>query len=404
VAATIDTVTDTGATEQTAVSVPARQTVVPSLTPPPSGSWEAQTVTLAGGGVSVSQTVDGTSGWSVAPCQSMTSATWYFAGGTTASPDGLSLALLNPTSIPVVVDLSFVTPSATLHPINYQGIVLSPGQLVVEDVASEVQNMSSVSTVVVARTGRVVASELQVFSGPANGLSLLPGAIVPQTRWVIPQSQETSGGVSDLYVFNPGTQTESVTVRLRLASGPLHPLAAQIAPGSTWILHTSSQTRIPDNTTYTTSIDAQGGPGVVVARLVAVPSSLAPQAGMGSAVDGLTASAASGEWVVPAPGTSASPASSNAAPEYLALANESGARERFAAIALTPSGTKQLESGVLGTGVTAIVSGSTLSAAGFDPIIVRAGGPMGVSEDVGPTAAVGVVIMPGIPLAQPIGP
>jgi hypothetical protein len=141
-----------------------------------------------------------------------------------------------------------------------------------------------------------------------------------------------------------------------------------------------------------------------VARLVAVPSSLAPQAGMGSAVDGLTASAASGEWVVPAPGTSASPASSNAAPEYLALANESGARERFAAIALTPSGTKQLESGVLGTGVTAIVSGSTLSAAGFDPIIVRAGGPMGVSEDVGPTAAVGVVIMPGIPLAQPIGP
>ena len=404
VAATIDTVTDTGATEQTAVSVPARQTVVPSLTPPSSGSWEAQTVTLAGGGVSVSQTVDGTSGWSVAPCQSMTSATWYFAGGTTESPDGLNLALLNPTSIPVVVDLSFVTPSGTLHPINYQGIVLSPGQLVVEDVASEVQNMASVSTVVVARTGRVVASELQVFSGPANGLSLLPGAIVPQARWVIPQSQETSGGVSDLYVFNPGTQTESVTVHLRLASGALHPLADRIAPGSTWILETSSQTRIPDNATYTTSIDARGGPGVVVARLVAVPSSSqTPQAGMGNAVDGLTASAASGEWVVPPPGSSIYPASSNAAPEYLALANESGTRERFAAFALTASGTKPLASGVLGTGVTAIVSGSTLSAAGFDPIMVRAGGRMGVSEDVGPTAAVGVVIMPGIPLAQSSG-
>ena len=404
VAATIDTVTDTGATEQTAVSVPARQTVVPSLTAPSSGSWEAQTVTLAAGGVSVSQTVDGTSGWSVAPCQSTTSATWYFAGGTTQSSNGLYLALLNPTPIPVVVDLSFVTPSGTLHPINYQGIVLSPGQLQVENVASEVQDMSSVSTVVSTRTGRVVASELQMFSSPGTGLSLLPGAIVPQAQWVIPQSREASGGVSELDVFNPGRQTESVTVRLRLPSGPLHPLADRIAPGSTWILSTSSQTRIPDDATYTTSIDASGGPGVVVARLVAVPSSSqTPQAGLANAVDGLTASAASGEWVVPPPGTSGNPASSGAGPDYLALANQSGTREHFAALALTPSGTKLLASGVLGTGVTAIVNGSALSAVGFDPILVRAGGPMGVSEDVGPTAAIGVVTMPGIPLARQIG-
>jgi hypothetical protein len=404
VAASIDTVTDTGATEQTAVSVPARQTVVPSLTAPSSGSWEAQTVTLAGGGVSVSQTVDGTSGWSVAPCQSTTSATWYFAGGSTEGTDGLSLALLNPTSIPVVVDLSFVTPSGTVHPINYQGIVLSPGELQVEDIASEVQNMSSVSTVVATRTGRVVASELQAFSAPATGLSLLPGAIAPQAHWVIPQSQEPAGGVGELDVFNPGTQSESVTVHLQLPSGPLHPLTDRIAPGSTWILRTSSQTRIPDNTTYTTSIDANGGPGVVVARLVSIPSvAQTPQAGLANAVDGLTASAASGEWVVPAPGTSGSPASSGAAPDYLALANQSGTREQFAAFALTPSGTKLLATGVLGAGTTGIVDGSALSTAGFDPIVVRASGPMGVSEDMGPTAGIGVVTMPGIPLAQQNG-
>ncbi len=404
VAATIETVTDTGATEQAAVSVPAHQTVVPSLTAPSSGSWEAQTVTLAGGGVSVSQTVDGSSGWSVAPCQSTTSATWYFAGGSTEGSDGLNLALLNPTSIPVVVDLSFVTPSGTLHPINYQGIVLSPGQLQVENVASEVQDMSSVSTVVATRTGRVVASELQVFAAPATGLSLLPGAIVPQAQWVIPQSQEASGGVSSLDVFNPGPRTESVTVHLRLSSGQLHPLADRIAPDSTWILQTSSQTRIPDGATYTTSIDASGGPGVVVARLVAFPSSTqTPLAGLANAVDGLTASAAAGEWVVPPPGEASSPAASSAAPDSLALANQSGTGEQFAAVALTPSGTKVLASGTLGAGVTAVVNGSALSAVGFDPIIVRAGGPMGVSEDVGPTAGLGVVTMPAIPLAKQIG-
>ena len=403
VAATIDTVTDTGATEQTAVSVPARQTVVPSLTPPSSGSWEAQIVTLAGGGVSVSQTVDGTSGWSVAPCQSTTSATWYFAGGSTEGTDGLNIALLNPTSIPVVVDMSFVTPSGTLHPLNYQGIVLSPGQLVVEDVASEVQDMSSVSTAVATRTGRVVASELQTFSAPSTGLSLVPGAIVPQAQWVIPQSQEPAGGVGDLDVFNPGSRAESVTVHLQLPSGPLHSLADRIAPGSTWILRTSSQTRIPDNTTYTTSIDATGGPGVVVARQVTIPSvAQTPQAGLANAVDGLAVSAASGEWVVPAPGTSASPVTSGAAPDYLALANQSGKRERFAAFALTASGNKLLASGVLGAGGTGILDGSALATAGFDPIVVRASGPMGVSEDVGPSAGIGVVTMPGIPLAQEV--
>jgi hypothetical protein len=128
-----------------------------------------------------------------------------------------------------------------------------------------------------------------------------------------------------------------------------------------------------------------------------------PQAGLANAVDGLTASAASGEWVVPAPGTSGSPASSGAAPDYLALANQSGTREQFAAFALTPSGTKLLATGVLGAGTTGIVDGSALSTAGFDPIVVRASGPMGVSEDMGPTAGIGVVTMPGIPLAQQNG-
>jgi Family of unknown function (DUF5719) len=404
VAATIATVTDTGATEQAAVSVPAHQTVVPSLTAPSSGSWEAQTVTLAGGGVAVSQTVDGSSGWSVAPCQSTTSATWYFAGGSTEGSNGLNLALLNPTSIPVVVDLSFVTPSGTLHPINYQGIVLSPGQLQVENVGTEVQDMSSVSTVVTTRTGRVVASELQVFSTPATGLSLVPGAIVPQAHWVIPLSQEASGGVSELDVFNPGSQTESVTVHLRLSSGPLQPIVDRIAPDSTWILRTSSQTRLPDGATYTTSIDASGGTGVVVARQMAVPlSTLTPVAGLATAVDDLTASSAAREWVVPPPGTSSSPAASGAAPDYLTLANQSGTGEQFAAVALTPSGTKVLASGTLAAGVAAVVNVSALPAIAFDPIVVRAGGPMGVSENVGPTAAIGVVTMPGIPLAEQIG-
>ena len=40
---------------------------------------------------------------------------------------------------------------------------------------------------------------------------------------------------------------------------------------------------------------------------------------------------------------------------------------------------------------------------GLDPILVHASGPMAVSEDAGPSAGVGVVSMPGIPLAAAIG-
>jgi hypothetical protein len=52
---------------------------------------------------------------------------------------------------------------------------------------------------------------------------------------------------------------------------------------------------------------------------------------------------------------------------------------------------------------TLLVSGSALAAAGLDQIIVRASGPMAVSEDAAPSGAVGVVTIPGLPLSALIG-
>ncbi len=137
----VTAVTDSGAVVHTAVSVPARGATTPAIPTLSSGSWEGETVTVAGGGVAVTQAVHGASGWSQTPCQSTTAADWYFPGGTTANSDPLYVSLLNPTSTPVVVDLSFVTPAGSVHPINYQGIVLQSGQVQVENVASEVQNV-----------------------------------------------------------------------------------------------------------------------------------------------------------------------------------------------------------------------------------------------------------------------
>ncbi len=407
VAATITAVTDTGATAHAAVAVPPRGVATPAIPALSSGSWEAETVITAGGGVAVTQTVSDSLGWSQAPCRSTTSAHWYFATGSTAGSDALYISLLNPTSTPVVVDLSFITPAGMVHPINYQGIVLSAGQVAVEDVASEVQEIPVISTVVSTRTGRVVASAVQQLVGPggtSGGLSLVAGAAAPQAHWTIPQAQEVPEGSSGVDVFNPGTSTETVTVHFRLPSGPLAPLTQKVLPGTTWKLASSAQTRIPDNETYATSIDATGGSGVVVGRAVTLPaSSSAPRAGMAVAVDGLSTRSPTGEWLVPPPGTSSTPAVATAAPASLALLNTSGGAEDYTASAAAASGTHVVATGTLAAGAMVVVSGSTLAAAGLAPIVVRASGAMAVSEDAGPSGGIGVVSMPGIPLAASIG-
>ncbi len=256
VAADITATSDSGATADTTATVPAHGVAHPGRSRARIGLVGVRDRRHGGGGVAVTQTVKGSLGWSQAPCQTTTSPQWYFAGGSTAAANTLSVSLLNPTSTPVVVDLSFVTPGGMVHPINYQGIVLQPGQVAAEDVASEVQQVNTVSTIVSARTGRVVASEVQGMVGAgatSGGLALVPGVATPQAHWAIPQAQEVAGGNSEVDVFNPGPSTEAVTVQFRLPSGPLAPLTDKVLPGTTWVLPTSSQTRLPAGETYTTT-------------------------------------------------------------------------------------------------------------------------------------------------------
>jgi hypothetical protein len=312
--------------------------------------------------------------------------------------------MLNPTSTADVVDLSFVTPSGTIHPIDLQGLVLQPGQMLMENVASVVQERAAVATTVATRTGRLVASEVEQFTGGSAGLSIVPGSPRAEQHWAIPQSTEQAGASSEIDIFNPGTSTEDVTVRARLASGPLAPLEAKVLPGTTWVLATSAQTRIPPGIAYAADIEARGGRGVVVGRMVEAASSApAPQAGLANAIGGLSAGAPSGQWVVPGPGTAVMPIITGAMPAHLALSNPSGLAEHFTVSFGTATGRHTLATGRLAPGTTATLSGATLSRAGLNPIYATSDGPLAVSEDVGPAASYGVVTMPAIPLSAALG-
>jgi hypothetical protein len=401
---TIAGVTDTGATVEARVSVPARGQLVSGLPVPASGSWLSQVVTLSGGGVAVTQLIHGHVGWSEAPCTSSTSQQWYFPGGLTTSGNALFISLFNPTSTPDVVDLSFVTPGGVTHPIGFQGLVLKAGQTQVVNVGSFVQDQRRVSTSVITRTGRVVASELQLLAGHGSGLAIVPGAPRPERQWTIPQSQEQVGGSSSICVFNPGPTTESVTARAQLASGALAPFAVRLLPDSTWVLPTSGETRIPKGGTYSTTIDATGGPGVVVGRMVTgPPAAPSPQAGLADAVDGLNESSPSRTWVIPSPGSSAAPLAVGVAPDHLALTDTSARTEHYAVYVTAEGRTRTIASGTVAAGASVSLGTSVLSRAGLRPLLVRASGPMAVSEDVGPTGGYGVVTMPGIPLTGAAG-
>jgi hypothetical protein len=397
---TISTISDAGATAVAALAVPARGQVVATIPAPASGSWMSERVELAGGGVSVSQAVDGPTGWSEAPCQSTTSQQWYFPSGTTSGSNGMYIALLNPTSTPDVVDLSFVTPAGLAHPINFQGLVLAPGQTEVEDVGAFVQNQPTVSTIVASRTGRMVASEVEFFTGSGSGLSIVPGNPRPEPHWTVPLSLELAGATSALDIFNPGSTPEHVTVRARLTSGPLQPLVETVAPDSTWNLATSAQTRIPVGGAYSSVIDATGGPGVVVSRIIDAPAAAQmPQAGIANAIDAESQDMPTHTWLLPSPGSTSNPVITGVLPAHVALFNPTGKAETYVVSVFTPKGTRQILSATLPPSAFVSLSGSKLFGAGLNPLLVQSDGPLSVSEDVGPSAAYGVVTMPGIPLA-----
>ena len=139
--------------------------------------------------------------------------------------------------------------------------------------------------------------------------------------------------------------------------------------------------------------------------MVALPASApAPQAGVAVAVDELSTPSPTGAWVVPPPGTARQPrrqrrrARVPGAGQHLgrpASATRARPWRRRASRASPPARWPP--------GPPVVVSAAPLAAAGFDPIMVRAAGPMAVSEDAGPSAGIGVVTMPGIPLAAAIG-
>ncbi|MHB8219226.1 MAG: DUF5719 family protein [Acidimicrobiales bacterium] len=400
---TITVVNSTGGSASRSVAVAGghETTVVPDSIE--QGSWLASTIQLDGGGVTVSEMVKGSAGWAEAPCATRTSENWYFATGSTQPGDLLFSFLYNPGAAPAVVDVGFVTTQGESSPTPFEGLVIAPGAVVVAGVGSFVQNQDSVSTVVQARSGRVVAEQLEESTvGSVSGLSLLLGTPQPENRWNLPRSVNVGGGQVTLAVFNPTRTTQRVAVDVELSSGPVAPFTQQVASGSTWRLVMSSTTRIPANVDYAITVVSVGGPGVIVGRIVQSSSAgESPQWGMVNGVAGPTASIASGKWVIPSPAVPGNPPEPGAAPFALALHNTANREVTVSVGRVTPSGPVRLAAvPVLRIAPRSflVIEPGELAPSAEEPLLIDASGPLASIEEATPAGMPGVVAMAGIPV------
>jgi len=370
------------------------------------GEWLASRLAVAGGAVSATELVDGRTGRAVAQCASGVSTRWYFAAGSTLGGSTLDVTVSNPTHDLAVVDLSFVTPSGSVAPAPFQGLVIEPGALRVLTVGAYVQNQRSVASVVVARSGAVVAGELQSYGpGGGEGVALTLGAPAACRRWVLPNVEDASGGASELTVFNPSKQLERAVVKVRLPSGPVRPFTEELGPESTWTLATSQELRIATQEPYTVDVRATGH-GVVVARL-ASGARLGPAPWWSNDIAASwSETSAAHQWMVASvPGSAQAAGSALAAPmrttaastrSRLVVDNPGRHTVRVEVMWWSGSSAASDTSHVRQLRLPAMARTTLVVPAGL--AVVRADRPIAVMGDASPAGVVGVVGIPAVPL------
>ncbi len=377
-------------TVRRAVAVPPLGTAaVDPSTGLPQGS-SASSFAFAGGGVVASQVVSGPLGWSTAPCASQTSSQWAFSGGSTTAGNSLKLALFNPAAPAATVNITFLTPSGLVTPQAYQGLVVPPGRLIVENVGAFVQRAAAVATFITSQAGGLVSTEFQETSAASGaGLSLRLGSPDLSTVWRMAQTTDGKGATVAFDLANPGTQPVTATISFGLASGSVTPRRLSIPPLSLVAFVASTVAGIPHQVPYSVAVDSSG-PIVVGRSVLAGKGAGSPQWGSSSA----TVTAAT-HWLVPAPGVIHAPGTAHAAVESLAVADPGPSGARVEVVRL--GGGRTVATFDVAPG-RLVVLGPKL-VGGLSTYSVRSSVPVNVEEDNRPSGASGVVSSTGFPIS-----
>lgn len=379
----VTVVPSAGAPVSRRITVPSRSNVVTRETDLVQASYASATVSLDGGGAVVTQAVSGPLGYTTGGCTSSTSATWYFAEGSTQVGDDIYLSLFNPGATDAVADLGFATDSGPSQPTDFQGLVVPAGGMLALDLRSHVQDSKVVGTTVAARIGRLVAAELDVrTSAPPAGMTLVAGAPATSGSWYFPYG-ETAPSVTDDYdVYNPSSSPAKVTLLYSLSKDSAEPLRIDVAPGTVTDVAPSARLHVPAGVAY--SLAVRSGTGVVVERSASSPNG--PAAMLGATV-------ISAGWSVAAgapPGVSTT--------EYLVVSNPGPAEAEVTAVALSTgaaSSVAPLTSLRLAPGELRSVPVPAPIEASHPAYALRSSAPVVAERDLYPVASPGASLAVG---------
>ena len=342
-------------------------------------------MTLNGGGVAVSESVQSSDGWSVTSCASRTSASWYFPQGSTVAGNDVTLDLYDPSVTQAVVDIDVVTPSGEVEPTDYQGIAVPAGGLVTEKLDAHATSDPEVATIVEAASGSVVAEEFQQHtSGHAVGIAEQLGAVAPQKVWGFPYCVEPHGGSLVFNILNPGSAATQVVLAATYGSGSrVHPVTLSVPASSTRTIALGREPGFEAITPYALTFTASSG--VVIGRSISRPKK-PPVPNAGSSV-GVPVGAE--HWLVPAVPTSGKP--------WALTFEDLGSRPVKVTITKALGGaapvTGSSNTFLVQPGEQVAVTKSVLKAF-VSPWDVQATGPIAIELDASPAAWFGVVQVP----------
>ncbi len=257
----------------TSIIVPPR-TQVSLASPLASGSYQAVTITVAGGGLGAWETSGGPGGQSINTCSDFTSKTWLFAGGDTLGNDRLAYMIYNPGATQALVQMNFSNASGTLDSTQFQAIEVPPMRLVVEDVTPSLFDESAIGATLTCRLGQVVAFQLELHPpapasvsaalapGGSGAVSTLLGVTSTGNLWYFPQGVTSSQEPEDLYLFNTSTMQSEVRLSFFFSQGAASPQVIEVPSQSVLDVAMNSDSRVPPGVSEFLTLKVISGPPI----------------------------------------------------------------------------------------------------------------------------------------------
>ncbi len=259
---------DSEAAASTAIMVPAQTRIAVSLADLAAGSeWIGSIVEVTDSDVVVEQIYEGPTGTDRASCVTTSSQNLVFPDGATrlvAHGEQMVMLIMNPFQEAAVVDVRF---DSDVGPDSIEALVVPARRVVAVDVTTEVTVASRITAEVVARSGRVIASRVQVRDADdARGLSVTPAVARPSAVSLIASLSRREGVVDRVHVANP-SDTEIAEVDLEIITdGGVQPdpIELTVRPGRTVVVNIAAEVRLDDVGDFALLARSLGGVPVAV--------------------------------------------------------------------------------------------------------------------------------------------